>query len=283
MREQMEIGSYFSNIKGLPTVPAILPKLLSVLTDLDVVVDDIVDILKLDMSLSAQIIRLSNSSYFSFGKPSSDLKEAVSRIGMEETYKLVSSLIGIEFINLDLPGDHVDRESIWESSIGCAVGMDILAKKCALNPVTAYSIGLFHNLGMIVINQMMGEQYRSVLKKAEEEGIAVRDAELEILGFNFVAVSSTLLQYWKFIPEITEPIYYQFSPVHCKNYTAYADMLHLSLKVMMDEGIIEGDYAVTDESAAASAFRLGIVEGYLPILGEEINSGIININSMLRG
>ena len=277
----MELNSYFDTIKGLPASPQILPKLMEALRNPDITVGEVEAILKMDMSLSGQVVSLSNSSYFSFGEPSSSLNESIARIGIEETYTLVSSMVGLELVSMIGEDDLLDSDAIWKTSMSCAVAMEQLAKTCGKVESDAYSVGLFHNLGMIVINQMVGDQYTTVFNKVKADHVAFRSAEVELLGFNYVEVSSTLLEFWKFLPEIYIPVMNQHDPVEAKECKEMSAMLHLSLYMLSKMKLLYNSEYLEFEHKTFAMELLYIEEDQLEGIMERIESRINEVSGML--
>jgi len=83
---------------GVATVAALQParevltELLEAFRDPDPDLDHIVDLITVEPSLTAEVLRRSNSVLFAGSEPASDVFEAVSRIGMYEAYSAVVAL-----------------------------------------------------------------------------------------------------------------------------------------------------------------------------------------------
>lgn len=74
---------YIGRVTHLPPAPTLLTELLGLFRDPDRDIDRVVDLLSLDPSLTAEILKKCNGAFFG-GAPASDMFEAVSRIGFYE-------------------------------------------------------------------------------------------------------------------------------------------------------------------------------------------------------
>ena len=72
------------SIDGLPSFPATHAEIMKLARSEDASSDDLAEKIQLDPSFLAQVLRLVNSSYYGFRKPTTSLKLAVTLIGMEE-------------------------------------------------------------------------------------------------------------------------------------------------------------------------------------------------------
>ena len=75
----------------LPTTPQIFSRLSAAMKNPDISVEEIVSVVQLDASLSARVLRLSNSAQFGRGDPITSLDGAINRIGFQEVYRLVGA------------------------------------------------------------------------------------------------------------------------------------------------------------------------------------------------
>ena len=73
----------------LPASPQIFGKLCLLLDDLSADAGQVVDLISVDASLSARVLRLSNSVFFRGSLSVQSLDEAIGRVGFREVHKIV--------------------------------------------------------------------------------------------------------------------------------------------------------------------------------------------------
>lgn len=236
----MNFDDIISQVKRLPPNPQIMLKLLRLLQNINTDPGDIVELIRVDTALTAQVLRLSNSAYYGVVTPSYNLEEAVNRIGFRETYKLVGVVCSSQIFNTPVQSYYLESDQMWENSIATALVMEIMAQRIGTDSSIAYTIGLLHSIGKIIINQVMAEKYADVYALVEKEKISVIEAETKVLGFNYAQLGMALLKKWNFPPEIAEPIEFQFNPLDAPTQQVHACSLHLAMGVVGGVGMNYG-------------------------------------------
>ncbi len=88
------VKRYLDGVVNLPPAPMLVTDLLALFGKSDCDIDQVVELISYEPSLTAQILRDSNSVFFGGEQPSTDIFEAVSRLGFYQVYCLVVSLVG---------------------------------------------------------------------------------------------------------------------------------------------------------------------------------------------
>lgn len=206
----MDLAEIVSGISDLSPAPKILPKLLKLLRDPDSTLEDIATLIKLDAALTAQVLRIANSAYYGGTNTCHSVEEAANRIGFDEVYNLVGALVANEVLGDELPIYCMESGELWADSIATGMVMQSLAPKVSIDPDTAYTVGLLHAVGRVVINRYHLEQ--GIEGYVEGLYEMTPEKELEVLGFSYAEVGAHLLESWQFDPTITTPIACQELP-----------------------------------------------------------------------
>lgn len=83
------IDSFFEQIHRMSMLPKVAQAVTQLLNADDVDVKSLADKINHDQVLSARVLRMSNSAYFSCSRSISTIEEAVSLIGLEKLKTLV--------------------------------------------------------------------------------------------------------------------------------------------------------------------------------------------------
>lgn len=222
----MDVKQVISQIKQLPPTPEIMPKLRALLRDGNSSVNEIISLIKLDQSLAAQIVRVSNSAFYGAHTPSHSLEEAVNRIGFNEVYKLVAFVASSHVLSGENKIFGYSDQDLWVQSVTCATIMQHLAQNTGEDSDTAYTIGLMHAIGKVAINAY----YASNKLDLPEQRFIEDDLDKEraVFGFNHTEAGAELLSRWKFDDDITLPIRQQFAPHTLNSHRKLAYILYLS-------------------------------------------------------
>lgn len=271
----MNFDTIISQVKRLPPNPQIMLKLLRLLQDINTNPNDIVELIRVDTALTAQVLRLSNSAYYGVVTPSYNLEEAINRIGFRETYKLVGVVCSSQIFNTPVQSYYLESDQLWENSIATALVMESIAQRIGADPSHAYTIGLLHSIGKIIINQLMSEKYADVYALIEREKCSVIEAETKVFGFHYAQLGMALLKKWNFPPEIYEPIEYQFHPMEAPTQTMQSCALHLAICVVGGLGLNHGRDAWAFKAQEEALKKLDIttedLERFLMQIHERLN------------
>ena len=141
----------------LPTLPRIQPKFKELIVT-GAVSRRIADLLKKDVAISAELIRMSNSAYYRGLISNKSLEQAISRIGAAATEQMVAELTGREFFTMKTKKYRTLIERVWKHSLACAYAYEITANLLNLK-LTAdpFSMGLLHDIGKLALLQIIGD------------------------------------------------------------------------------------------------------------------------------
>jgi HD-like signal output (HDOD) protein len=145
----------------LPTLPRIQAKFRELIVT-GAVSRRIADLLKKDVAISAELIRMSNSAYYRGFITNKSLEQAISRVGAAATEQAVAELTGREFFTMKTKKYRNLIERIWKHSIACAyaseITVDLLNLKLAADP---FSMGLLHDIGKLALLQIIADMERT--------------------------------------------------------------------------------------------------------------------------
>lgn len=131
-------------------------------------------LIRADQSLSSNLVNIANSALFRGLKPVHTVKGAIVRLGIAEVAR-------IAFIDINqkifISGDHqldVIMKKLWQHSLGCAFAAGMLSQRLDFGVMQheAFSAGLFHDIGKLLILKAMAE------KKRKSRGMNVSEAVL---------------------------------------------------------------------------------------------------------
>jgi len=278
----MKLEDFIQEVRNLMPCPHILPELLKVLEDVDSDPWEIVNLVKLDAALTAQVLALANSAYYSFPEPCTELNEAINRIGFQELYKLVGVVLCKRLVGRDLQTYCVEEDELWQHSLACAVTMEQIAKKIGLNVPMAYTLGLLADIGKIALNQVGQEAYAQVFQRIEKEALSMSKAETAEIGFDHSMTTAALLQKWNFPEEARVPVSYQYNPMECPEPREMACALHVALWVVAAVGFNAGRDAWAFEMDERALQQLKLGRDDLEIFMVGVRERIDEVRSFLK-
>jgi HD-like signal output (HDOD) protein len=138
----------------LPTIPAVVQKLIAALRDPNVDARKIGESLAKDPILSAKVLRLANSSFFGGQRSMSSIDAAVSLVGIQALNRLIVAC-GVSSSFKPIPG--IDMDDFWRDALLAATAANKIAPRLGADPEAAYVCGLLHATGHLILCQTYPE------------------------------------------------------------------------------------------------------------------------------
>jgi HD-like signal output (HDOD) protein len=203
-----KIRNVISQADSLPSQPNLYSAIMAKLQDEDVSIKDVALIIQKDVGMTAEILKLVNSSFFGFFKNISSPVQACTLLGLNTVKTLVLS---IEIFSMLQARDDIgfSFQDLWDHSILTGVFAKHIAKEITDDAAfieQAFMAGFLHDIGILVLASKLPEKYKKVLELARQNQISIWDAEYEILDSAHPEVGAYLLGLWGFADNIIEAI-----------------------------------------------------------------------------
>lgn len=181
----------------LPSLPDIALKIRHAAEDEDSDADKISDIINMDQSIVAKILKTGNSvMYNTSGKKIESCKAAYLRMGSKTVVNLVISFAMKELFNSDSAIIKKKMKSLWQHSVKVAAISSVLARLTpGFDSDKALLAGLLHNIGAVAVLNNLGENETTL------EDPVLMDKVLFALQSE---VGETLLVKWGFPEDIID-------------------------------------------------------------------------------
>ena len=199
-------------VKRLPSAPKVLPRLKRLLQNGNSSMREIVQLIRLAPAIAARVLQVSNSAHYSKGLRCHTVDEAVNRVGCELVYELVSYAVASQVLVRPLEVYSLEADGIWRQSVACALAAERIALISGDDCSVAYTVGLLHRIGMVVINEWALREEPELRLTGQDFPGEFIQSEQAALGCTQADVGATLLRDWDFSPDMTEPVQWQYAP-----------------------------------------------------------------------
>lgn len=228
----VDIEVILKDLKALPVAPQILPKLQSLLGNLNTDTSDLVDLIKLDSGLAAKVLKLSNSAYYARGREVAAIDEAIGLIGYQETFRVVAHSSYSSFMNRPIAVYRMRPGELWDEAVVCAFAMEAICRLIGEDVDDGYTIGLLHGIGKVAVNDTI-ERAREKDQPLPDLSASPNLAHMEIalVGMHHGEIGAAMLRRWAFPEGIAAPIEHRFSPMLCGTGRAMAYALSLACDI----------------------------------------------------
>ncbi len=197
---------YLDRITELPPAPGVASELLGLFSDPNIDIDPVIDLIRRDPSLTANVIKMCNTALFRGAEAADDIFEAVTRLGFYDVYQVVAALLGARAMSMWKTNGGLNINDLWRHSVASAIAAGKLAKRTDESEAVAYTAGLLHDIGKLVFASVEGARYADLVNAARKSGTNLRDAERAAFGVDHALVGQQLLVRWGLPASVTEAI-----------------------------------------------------------------------------
>jgi putative nucleotidyltransferase with HDIG domain len=209
----MMIDSILKSIDKIPAFPATIQKVMQLLRNDDYAVSDVVNVIKYDQSIAANILKISNSAYFGARQKITSIHEAVVYLGQQQLIRAVQTSGISKFFKTGGVGYVTKIRDLLEHSVAVALMSQILSIRVLEreDPVL-YTAALLHDVGKIIMGIYVHESFEKINNRVKSDKCSFLEAEEAIIGINHADLGGRIAAHWNFPSEIRDAIAYHHRP-----------------------------------------------------------------------
>lgn len=191
-----------AEIKSAITIPVVTQEVLELTASAGANARAIAKSISKDPILTAKILKTVNSSFFGFLFKTGDIQAAVVRLGVKQVRSLTVALGVGKLFNGGAQMGNYSRLGVWEHSLAVGIMCELLAKtsghpKAVDATSEAMLAGLMHDIGIILAEQHLKEDYHAVLSEAAAKNVPLYEMERQKLGFDHAELGEAVLTRWR--------------------------------------------------------------------------------------
>jgi len=208
MAKNNNIESIIGGLTDLPTLPQVASKIITLVDDPATSTQAINEVVTRDPAMAGKILRLVNSSYYGLMHKVSNLNQGIVILGFNVIRSIALSVSVFEVFKNAKSGNFFDKELFWKHSVCVGAVTRALAHLANLGVEdgTAFSIGLLHGIGKLVLDVCAPEMMQKVLDVATKKKCGFDAAEKELGYPGYPACGAYLAERWQFSREMISAI-----------------------------------------------------------------------------
>jgi putative nucleotidyltransferase with HDIG domain len=193
------IPQIIKSLKNLPPFPLVAQRAMLLLNNPEVAIQELVDIVKFDPAITANILRISNSAYFGLRREIHSLNQALLLLGTQELLKIIIASGATRFLNCRTPGYYTESQGLWRHSVSCAIMADLLSRDIQVSEgAMGFTAGLLHDIGKVVLSLFVEQKFSTIIQVVETKKVTFQDAEREVLGIDHSSMGGEMARIWDF-------------------------------------------------------------------------------------
>lgn len=257
----IESARLSGNAIRLPQIPVIMHEVLERLRSEDVSMDDLAELVGNDQVISAKILRLANSSYYSREHDVTTLKGAIQTVGLTAFRNLV---IASSLTRAFPPVAGFDLPSFWRNSMLVANLAHYIGRAVKYDRNELFLAGLMSQIGLLLICLDFPDAVAE-LNNAEVALEESRALEQQAIGTDRFTIGALLASAWNF-PDSLQQAIAQYDRPPTDHLSCC--VVHAAVKIArgIQRGATLGDMETSLDPALAS--RLGLDRIWFEEAGE---------------
>ena len=193
-----------SHAEALPSLPEVVSYLMHSFKDDSADVDTIAHHINSDPAIVARLLAAANSAATGLSTHIYSAKQAFMVLGADRVVSIIlASALAHRY---DAHHSGFDAGLIWRHSLGVATCARVLAEHADINPELAFSGGLLHDIGQLLMFTTSPSCYLEALELRDKENIALIYAERRIFGYDHSQAGHSLAITWKLPADICDAI-----------------------------------------------------------------------------
>lgn len=224
-------------IRDIPSLPEVVNKMIQLLGEANTPASQIAELISYDPGLTSKVLRMVNSAAYGFQRQISSIQHGIMILGFNTVRGLVLSASIFKMFEeqagtvkqgqLHLRKG-LDHYAFWKHCLGTAMAARLIGKSLQgkdprfADVDDAFSAGMLHDIGKVVMDVYMAKEYTSVVFMAQRKklfchGLAFLSVERELMGTDHTQIGAYLALKWKLPVGISEVIEYHHQPSKAEN------------------------------------------------------------------
>ena len=273
---------YIDLVKYLPPAPTVAIELLGLFDDPDRDIDRIVELISLDPSLTIEVLRRCNKASSGPGMDTSDMFDVVTRLGFYEVYCVVAAVVGARAMTMGKSQQTLDMANLWRHSVVTAVAAATLAKYLKQTEAVAFTAGLLHDIGKLVLVSVETSRYGDIINQTGTFGPMAAEAEESAFGVSHAHVGARLLSRWGLPEDITvATLHHHNAPELAEPYGRLAAMVNLANSLAQQVAEPKPDLTELLEKNSGSMTLLKLKADEVPIIIARTQKDLQRVQGLL--
>lgn len=195
--QRIQFDEIVKQIQDLPSLPAVVMELLTSIDQEDVDISVLAKKVSQDQALTAKTLRFANSSFYGTQSKVTTIQQAIALLGVANVRNLITAAaISGSFPENQCAG--FSFKGFWRHAMATAVCAQLLARHVHVNPDYAFTAGLLHDIGRLVLVTRFPKHYADAIAYRSEYDCYMLEAERAVLGIDHVIAGHALAVHWHF-------------------------------------------------------------------------------------
>ena len=197
------IKELLKDIDNLKPIPAIVNQIMAVAEKPDSSMAEIADIILYDPAMTANILKMCNSAYYSLPRKIDSVQDAITMIGMDQIIDMVLLKSGAENMVDSQEGYGLHEGELWKQAVASAlIAKSLAEKKGSEHKQMIFTAALLKDIGKIILDRFVTDKYEKIDDLVTNQGFSFREAEKKVIGADHAEIGGIIAKMWGFSPQM---------------------------------------------------------------------------------
>ena len=234
----MNKAEIFSRLHLLPPMPQVIHEVMASFRDDKLDSDVLASMIARDQALSAKVLRVANSSFYGLSRQVASIQDATAVLGFDCVWSLVLYTVSAKIFP-SAQGGLFDRNQYWKRSFRVASYAKAVAQGLHLEPKMAYTAGMFHDVGQLLLDACIPDQFAKILRQQNSSGLSLIEIEQSQWDFDHVLIGTEIARLWNFPVKVEDAIHYWRTPEH-EPFEPFAGVIHAA--TLLESGLFADSF-----------------------------------------
>jgi len=214
---------------ALASLPEVYQRLREVMASEDSSMQDAADVITLDPSLTARVLKLANSAKYSLRSQIDSVSRAAAILGLKEIHDLVLATSVAKVFD-GFSNIMMDMMTFWHRSVHRAFIAENLAKVAGqTNTESIFTRALLLDIGHLVLYRRAPEACRQALAVSHDDFEALLANERTLIGCDALELGAELMRAWRMPESYVAAFEHMFEPKAAGEHAQSVAILHIAM------------------------------------------------------
>ena len=195
------------SIDKLPSFPAVIREVEKLINSSNSNAKDFEEVIEKDQVITAKILKIVNSPFYSLARKFTTISESVAYIGLDSLRSIIYSASVSNLLKISIPTYGYKREQLWKHSYTTAILSKMLGKLLKFNDKLSEELfvgGLIHDIGKIVVG-VIAKKENIIIVNKDDKLSDILEKEVKNFYYTHENIGGLIADKWR-LPEIHKKI-----------------------------------------------------------------------------
>lgn len=270
MAHHNELEELIGSMTGLVSLPDVFHRIDAAVENPCSTLDQIAAIIMEDQGLAARLLKIANSSFYSFPQPVETITRALTVVGTGQLRDLVMATTAVNQFQ-GVSAELINIADFWRHSIACGLASRVIATyRREANVESFYVAGLLHDVGRLAFFLARPKIAAVFLMQSRKNEHLLLQTEKTGMGFDHAEIGGALLSKWKLPERLQAPVRWHHAPLGSERFPIESAVVHVADIVAHGLRLGSSGETFIPPLDPFAWDRLGLAPGLLPAIAKQV-------------